>query len=254
MTGLHYEVSGPPDAPVLVLGGSLGTTLDMWQPLLALLGDRYRVVRYDHRGHGGSPVPPGPYTVEELGQDVLALLDDLGLDQVFYCGLSLGGMVGMWLGAHAPHRVRRLALLCTAAYLPPAEGWLARAAQVRSAGTGSIAELIVARWFTAPFLTANPDAVAGYRAMLRGIAAEGYAGCCEAIAKLDLRPVLPRITAPTLVVSGRADPAIPPPFGEEIAALVPGARFTIVDGAAHLAAVEQPEAIGLHLMTHLGAT
>jgi 3-oxoadipate enol-lactonase len=253
MTALHYEVSGPAAAPVLVLGGSLGTTVDMWEPLLAQLGDRYRVVRYDHRGHGGSPVIPGPYTVEELGQDVLALLDGLGLDRVFHCGLSLGGMVGMWLAAHAPHRVRRLALLCTAAYLPPAEGWLTRATQVRSAGTGSIADLIVARWFTAPFLTANPELVARYRAMIAGVPAEGYAGCCEAIAKMDLRAALHRITAPTLVISGRADPATPPAFGEEIASLVPGARFTIVDAAAHLSAVEQPEAVGRHVMNHLGA-
>ncbi|MEN3306361.1 MAG: 3-oxoadipate enol-lactonase [Micromonosporaceae bacterium] len=252
MTGLHYEISGPPDAPVLVLGCSLGTTLQMWQPLLGQLGDRYRVVRYDHRGHGGSPVPPGPYTVEELGRDVLALLDSLDLDQVLYCGLSLGGMVGMWLAAHAPHRVRRLALLCTAAYLPPAEGWLTRAAQVRSAGTASIAELVLARWFTAPYLAAHPDEVAAYRTMLAGAPSEGYAGCCEAIAKMDLRPVLPRIRAATLVVAGRADPAIPPVFGEQIAAAVPGARFAIVEGAAHLASVEQPAAVGLLLAGHLG--
>jgi 3-oxoadipate enol-lactonase len=252
VTGVHYEVSGPPGAPVLVLGGSLGTTLQMWRPLLDQFGDRYRVVRYDHRGHGGSPAPPGPYTVEELGRDVLALLDSLDLDSVLYCGLSLGGMVGMWLGAHAPHRVRRLALLCTAAYLPPAEGWLTRAAQVRAAGTSSIAEQVVARWFTAPFLTGRPDEVASYRTMLGGVSAEGYAGCCEAIAKMDLRPVLPRIAAPTLVVAGLADPAIPPLFGEEIAGLLPGARFQIVDRAAHLASVEQPEAVGLHVMNHLG--
>jgi 3-oxoadipate enol-lactonase len=252
MTALHYDVTGPAGAPVLVLGGSLGTTVRMWEPLLDQLGDRYRVVRYDHRGHGGSAGPPGPYTMEDLGQDVLGLLDALDLDQVLYCGLSLGGMVGMWLAAHAPHRVRRLALLCTAAYLPPAEGWLTRAAQVRAAGTGSIAELIVARWFTAPFLTAHPDTVAAYRAMLTDIPPEGYAGCCEAIAKMDLRAALPRIAAPTLVLAGRADPATPPLFGEEIAAAVPGARFTVVDGAAHLAAVEQPEAVGLHLVNHLG--
>ncbi len=252
MTALRYEVGGPPGAPVLVLGGSLGTTLDMWRPLLAELGDRYRVVRFDHRGHGGSPVPPGPYTVDELGRDVLDLLDLLGVGDTFYCGLSLGGMVGMWLAANAPQRVSRLALLCTAAYLPPAEGWLTRAAQVRSAGTGSIAGAVLSRWFTAPYLAGQPGEVAGYRAMLAGTPAEGYAGCCEAIAAMDLRPVLPRISAGTLVVAGCADPATPPALGEQIAAAVPGARFEVVEGAAHLAAVERPRAVARLVMEHLG--
>jgi 3-oxoadipate enol-lactonase len=251
MTRIHYEVAGPPDAPVLVLGGSLGTTLHMWQPLLDRLGERYRVVRYDHRGHGGSPVPPGPYTVDGLGRDVLAVLDALELDRVLYCGLSLGGMVGMWLAAHAPDRVRRLALLCTAAHLPPAEGWLTRAAQVRAGGTGSIAGTVLARWFTAPYLTAHADDVAGYRTMLAGVPAEGYAGCCEAIAAMDLRPLLPRITAATLVVAGLADPATPPDLGAQIAGAVPGARFAVVENAAHLAAVERPEAVARLVVEHL---
>ncbi|HKT00012.1 MAG TPA: 3-oxoadipate enol-lactonase [Rugosimonospora sp.] len=249
MTILHAEVSGPPGAPVLVLGGSLGTTLDMWQPLLDELGGGYRVLRYDHRGHGGSPVPPGPYTVDELGRDVLALLDARGLDRVLYCGLSLGGMVGMWLAAHAPERIERLALLCTAAYLPAGQGYRDRAAQVRAAGVGSVAEAVLARWFTVRYLARHD--VAGYRAMLAGTPAEGYAGCCEAIAAMDLRPVLPRIVAPTLVVSGSDDPAIPPPFGEQIAAAVPGARFEALDDAAHLAAVEQPGAVARLLRQHL---
>lgn len=251
MTVLRADVSGPPEAPVLVLGGSLGTTLHMWQPLLDQLGDRYRVVRFDHRGHGGSPVPPGPYTVGELGRDVLALLDSLRLERVFYCGLSLGGMVGMWLGAHAPQRVRRLALLCTAAYLPPAEAWLTRAAQVRAAGAGSIAEAVLARWFTAPYLAGRADAVAPYRAMLAATPAEGYAGCCEAIASMDLRPVLGRIEAPTLVVSALADPITLPAHGEQIAAGVPGARFEIVPDAAHLASVQAPEAVARLVTAHL---
>ncbi len=247
----HYQTSGPAGAPVLVLGGSLGTTSDMWLPMLDHLGDAYRVVRFDLRGHRGSPVPPGPYTVDELGRDVLALLDTLELDRVLYCGLSLGAMIGMWLGAHAPDRIRRLALLCTAAYLPPAEGWLTRAAQVRAAGTASIAEPSLARWFTAPFLVGHRDEVARYRSMLAGIPDEGYAGCCEAIAAMDLRPVLSRIGAPTLVVAGLADPATPPAYAEEIAAGVPDARLDVVPGAAHLAAVERPDEVGRLVREHL---
>jgi 3-oxoadipate enol-lactonase len=251
MTVLHCEVSGPAGAPVLVLAGSLGTTLAMWRPLRDALGDRYRLVCLDELGHGGSPVPAGPYTVEQLGREVLALLDSLGLDRAHFCGLSLGGMVGMWLAAQAPARVQRLVLLCTAAYLPPADGWRARAAQVRAAGTGSVAEASLARWFTEPYRTGRPAEVAGYRAMLAGIPDEGYAGCCEAIAAMDLRPVLPGITAATLVVSGLADPSTPPALGEQIAAAVPGARFEVVPAAAHLAAVEQPAAVARLVRGHL---
>lgn len=273
---LHYEISGPAGAPVVVLSGSLGTTLRMWQPMLDTLahngsardgsardgsardgtGEPWRVVRFDHRGHGGSPGPAGPYTMEDLGRDVLSLLDTLALDRVSFCGLSLGGMIGQWLGVHAPDRIDKLALLCTAAYLPPAEGWLTRAATVRATGgTAGIAEPVFARWFTAPFLASRDAArmaeVARYRKVLASMAPEGYAGCCEAIAGLDLRADLPRIGAPTLVVSGLEDPAIPPEFGAEIAAGVPGARFVVVARAAHLASVEQPVHIGRLVAAHI---
>jgi 3-oxoadipate enol-lactonase len=255
MTELHYEISGPADGPVVVLGPSMGTTLHMWQPMLDAVGERWRVIRFDHRGHGGTPGPAGPYTIEDLGRDVLDLLDTLDLARVSYCGLSLGGMIGAWLGVHAPERIDRLALLCTAAYLPPAEGWLTRAATVRATGgTESVAEAVLARWFTAPFLASRVeermDEVAQYRKMLTGIAAEGYAGCCEAIASMDQRADLPRIGAPTLVVSGLADPSTPPEFGEEIALRVPGARFVVVEQAAHLASVERPAEVGRLVAAH----
>lgn len=250
---LGYDLTGPPGAPVLVLGGSLGTTRQMWRPQVAGLAEHFQVLRYDHRGHGDSPAPPGPYRVEELGADVLALLDHLGIARCHYAGLSLGAMVGMWLAATAPARIDRLALLCTAAYLPPARDWLDRAHRVRAHGTAGIAEAVVARWFTPEYRQSAPAEVAAARADLCGTDAEGYAGCCEAIAAMDLRPLLPRIAAPTLVVAGADDPATPPAQARAIAAAVPGARLVVLPDAAHLASLEQPAAVHRLLTTHLNA-
>jgi 3-oxoadipate enol-lactonase len=249
---LNCSASGPDDAPVLLLGGSLGTTLEMWDPQVPALSAAHRVIRFEHRGHGGSPVPTGPYTIDEMGDDVLTMLDRLDLSRVSYCGLSIGGMVGQWLALNAPERIDRLVLLCTSAYLPPAEGWHTRAAAVREAGTPEVvADAVVGRWFTPAFAASRPDVVARYRAMISGIDPEGYAGCCEAIAALDVRDRLPQITAPTLVVSGRQDPSIGPEHGEAIAAAVPGARLEILDPAAHLASVERAEAVTSLIAGHL---
>lgn len=247
MSLLSYVVDGRPEAPTLLLGPSLGSTAAMWSPQLPALSQHLRVVRFDHRGHGGSPVPPGPYTVDDLGHDVLALMDHLGLDRAHYAGLSLGGMVGMWLAAHAPERVDRLALLCTAAHLPPAQGWLDRAAAVRAGGMAAVADAVVARWFTAGFTD-----VATYRQMLLATPVAGYAACCEAIAAMDLRPVLGAIRAPTLVIAGAQDPATPPELGRQIAAAVPGARFVEVADVAHLANVERADAVTRLLVSHYG--
>ncbi|GAA1808814.1 3-oxoadipate enol-lactonase [Luedemannella flava] len=243
---LHHVVDGPADAPVLLLGGSLGSDVSLWAAPARALSERYRVVRFDHRGHGRSPVPPGVWDVADLGRDVLALLDHLGVARAHYAGLSLGGMVGMWLAAHAPERVDRLALVCTAAFLPPAKGWLDRAAAVRAGGLASIADAVLARWFTPGF-----DPGPAPRAMLLGTPADGYAACCEAIAAMDLRADLPRIAAPTLVIAAADDLAIPPALGAEIAATVPGARFAVVPGAAHLAALQRPDAVTDLFARHL---
>jgi 3-oxoadipate enol-lactonase/4-carboxymuconolactone decarboxylase len=243
---LKFDLSGHADAPVLVLGPSLGTTLHMWDPQLPALRKHFRVVRYNHLGHAGSAEPPGPYTVDTLADEVLELLDDLGVGEFHYAGLSLGGMVGMAVAARVPERVRRLALLCTSAYLPPAEGWLSRAAAVRAHGTESIVESRLAGWFTRHFTDREP-----YAAMLRDTPDEGYAACCEAIAAMDLRPELGKITAPTLVVSGFDDPATPPEHGRLIADSVPDARLEVVADAAHLASVERPERITGLLLDHL---
>jgi 3-oxoadipate enol-lactonase len=248
---LHSEVSGPDDAPVLLLGGSLGTTLKMWDGQLAL-AERLRLVRYDHRGHGRSPIPPGPYEIEDLGRDVLALLDALELERVSYCGLSIGGMVGMWLGANAPERIDRLVLICSSAHMTPASAWAERAAKVREAGTVEVvADAVVARWLTPEYAASHPELVAELRAMLVANDPEGYAACCGAIERMDLRDQLARITAPTLVISGAQDEAIPPEHQRLIAHAIPGARLETLDPAAHVAAVEQPARVNELIAAHL---
>ncbi|MDQ7907293.1 3-oxoadipate enol-lactonase [Phytohabitans sp. ZYX-F-186] len=247
-------VDGPAGAPVLVLANSLGTTVDMWEPQVPALAERYRVVRFDTRGHGRSAVPHGPYTIGDLGGDVLALLDELGVARAHYCGLSLGGMVGMWLAAYAPERIDRLVLCCTSARPAAPQSWAHRAATVRAEGTGAIADLVVSRWLTPGYASRRPGTVARLRAMLAATPAEGYAACCGVLEKLDLTAALPRIAAPTLVLHGADDPAILPSHGADIAAAVPGARFTLVRGAAHLANVEQVDVVTALIIEHLGGT
>jgi 3-oxoadipate enol-lactonase len=249
---LNCSSSGPDDAPVVLLGGSLGTTLEMWEPQVPELSVAHRVIRFEHRGHGGSPVPTGPYTIDELGADVLTMLDRLKLPRVSYCGLSIGGMLGQWLAINAPERIDRLVLLCTLPYLPPPESWRERAATVREAGSPEVvADAVLARWFTPEYASSHPDIVARYRAMISGIDAEGYAGCCEAIAAMDLRPGLPSVTAPTLVVAGRQDPTIGPEQAATLAAAIPGARLEILDPGAHLASVERADAVTALITEHL---
>ncbi|MBQ0902061.1 3-oxoadipate enol-lactonase [Micromonospora sp. U21] len=247
---LHASVDGPPDAPVLILGSSLGTTAAMWQRQVPQLAERFRVVRYDHLGHGLSAVPPGPYTIEQLGRELLALMDDLRVSRAHHAGLSLGGMVAMWVAARAPERVDRLALLCTSPSLGPAEMWRDRAATVRAAGLEVIADAVVARWFTPALAATRPEVVAAHRAMLTAIPATGYAACCEAIAAMDLRDDLPRIRAATLVVAGGDDPATPVRHGRAIVERIPGARLAVLEQAAHLANVEQPEQVSRLLSEH----
>jgi 3-oxoadipate enol-lactonase len=251
---LGYRVDGPAGAPVLVLGGSLGTDVRMWEPQLPALTTTFRVVRYDHRGHGASEIPAGPYSIADLAGDVLALLDHLGVARAHLGGLSLGGMAAMWLAAHAPARVDRLALFCTSAYLPPAQGWLDRAAAVRSGGMPAVAGPVSARWFTPSYAAAHPEVASAYREMLISQPAQGYAACCEAVAAMDLRDALPAIQAPTLVVAARGDPATPEPHARVIAAGISAGGASVhtelVD-AAHLATVENPPACTGLLVEHL---
>jgi 3-oxoadipate enol-lactonase len=233
---LHHVVEG--EGPPLVLAGSLGTTLELWEPQLPALARRYRVVRYDHPGHGRSPL--GVASLEGIARETLALLDELGIERASFCGLSVGGMVGVWLAAHRPERIERLVLACTAPRFPPPELWVERAAAVRAGGVEAIADVIVGRWFTKRFRNEQPESVRRYRRMLVETPPEGYARCCDAIREADLRADVARIEAPTTVVLGAHDPAV---SAEGAAALraIRGARVVELD-AAHLANVEQPDA------------
>ncbi len=249
---LNAEIDGPRGGEPLLLGGSLGTTLAMWEPQLAALTRTHRVIRFDHRGHGGSPLAQGPYALDDLGADVVALMDRLGLERAAYVGLSLGGMVGQWLGINAPERVGRLVLISTSSHMPPPEGWHARAAAVREAGTvGAVADAVLGRWFTPGFAQAQPQVVAHYREMISSSPAEGYAACCEAIAALDLRHELSRIAAPTLVLVGAQDPSTPPVHAETIARAVPGARLEVLDPGAHLLNVERDRDVTRLILEHM---
>jgi 3-oxoadipate enol-lactonase len=250
---LAVPLKGPPGAPVVVLGNSLGTSAAVWDRQAKELGSSFRLLRYELPGHGGSAAAVGPYTIAGLGAGLLALLDALGIDRVGYCGISLGGMVGMWLASHAPDRVAALGLVCTSAYLPPADGWYARAAQVRTGGMAAISAAVVSRWFTPAYAAAAPSVIEQFRTGLEDTDPEGYARCCEAIAGMDLRADLAAITAPALVIAGADDPATPPEHGAVIAAGIEGARLEVIPDAAHLAAVSAPHEVTDALRAHLSA-
>lgn len=244
---------GPPDAPVLVLGNSLGTSTAVWDRQAPAFREHFRLVRYELPGHAGSPAQSGSYTIGGLSTGVLALLDSLGVEQAAYCGISIGGMIGMWLAAAAPDRISALGLVCTSPWLPPADGWRARASQVRAGGMASISGAVLARWFTPEFAASMPGMVGEFLAEFERTDPAGYAACCEAIAGMDLRPDLPGITAPTLVLAGADDPATPPEHGAAIAALITGARLEVLPAAAHLATVEAAERVTAGLLAHLRA-
>lgn len=227
---VHHVVEG--EGPPLLLSASLGTTHALWKPNVPALAARYRIVRYDHPGHGESPV--GPRTIEGLAREALSLLDELGLERVTFCGLSLGGMVGMWLGAHAAARLDRLVLCCTAPSLPPAAQWLERAATVRKRGMEAIVDVVLGRWFTPRFAGDRGP----WRDMLVSTTSEGYARCCEAIAAMDLRPELRTLKVPATVILGRHDPVV----DEGSRRLLADAGDVVELDAAHLANVEQPDA------------
>jgi 3-oxoadipate enol-lactonase len=243
-----YSEAGPTDAPVVVLSNSLGATRGMWDPQVPALTERFRVLTYDTRGHGKSPAPAGPYAIDDLVDDVVALLDRLGVERAHVGGVSLGGMTGMRLAAREPSRVDRLAVLCSSAK-PDPQGFLDRARAVRAGGTAPLAPAIVSRWLTLDHAAAHPELVARLEMMVAGADDEGYACCCEAVGRLDLRADLGRIGAPTLVVSGAEDPALPPEHQRLIADGIPGAELLTVD-AAHLANLEQPLQVTGALLAH----
>ena len=248
---LHHVLDGPADGPPLLMASSLGTTHAMWEPQVSGLAEHFRLVRCDRRGHGRSPAVAGPTALDDLGGDLIDLLDHLGLDRVSFCGLSLGGVEGMWLAVNAPRRVDRLALCCTAPTFPPREGWIERAATVRAEGMGAIAEAVLGRWFSTPFHDTHPEVVSRFREMLVSTPTEGYAACCEVLADADLTGRLREIAAPALVLTGSEDPTVPPATGDALAAAIPGAAHVDLDGAAHLANVERADSFTTALLRHL---
>ena len=248
---LHAVQDGPADGPVLVLGPSLGTDLGLFDAQVAEFAGTHRVVRYDLRGHGGSAVVPGSCTMADLAGDVLALLDDLGVREFSYAGVSIGGAIGQQLALTVPDRLDRLAVIASAAQFADPPSWTVRAAQVRAEGTEFLVPSRTGTWFTPAFAERNPAEAERLLAMLRGTPDEGYAACCEAIGAFDVRSRLGEITAPTLIVAGAEDPATPVDMVRQIADGIPGARFVVVPDAAHLVNAEAPDAVNAALREHL---
>jgi 3-oxoadipate enol-lactonase/4-carboxymuconolactone decarboxylase len=249
---VHHEVAGAVGGPVVVLAGSLGSDLRMWDPQVEpLTAAGFLVVRYDQRGHGRSPSPPGPYSLDDLGADLVALLDRLRMPRVSLVGLSLGGMTGMWLAEHHPERLDRLVLCCTSAELGPRQMWVDRARTARESGMDGLAVDAVGRWLTDAGRAADPERAAWLRDMVARQDPEGYASCCTAIETMSIVDDLATIARPTLVVACAQDPATPPEHGRRIAAAIPHARMEIVDGAAHLGNVERPAEFTALILSHL---
>ena len=237
---LFYRFDGPPERPVVLLSNSLGTDQGMWDPQVPEFTKRFRVLRYDSRGHGRSAVPEGPYTIAALGRDVLALLDRLGLDRVSFCGLSLGGMVGMWLGVDAPARIERLVLCNTSVKVGGPDLWNQRIETVRRDGMKAVLPTVVERWFTPGFRERDPRAVDKVSRMLVATPPTGYVASCAAIRDMDQGDAIGAIRRPTLVVAGRHDVATPPDHARFIAARIPDAELVELD-AAHLSNIEQAD-------------
>jgi 3-oxoadipate enol-lactonase/4-carboxymuconolactone decarboxylase len=239
-----YQLDGPTSGPVLVLLNSLGTTPDLWELQLPSLCRFFRVLRYDYPGHGDSAPRPGPYSVEGLGDQLCALLDQLGIKSACFCGLSLGGMIGLSIAARFPERVVRLVAACTDAKMSPPQYWLDRAARVRAEGLSPMREQILSRWFSPDFISSEPAVVARFADQLLTVDPGSYAAACEALAAADLTDQLASISVPTMILAGALDQATPPRRSLELQAAIPGATLRVLSDAAHLANVEQPDSFG----------
>ncbi len=236
----HYEITGETAGPVVVLCHSLGTSLEMWDGQVDALSRDYRVLRYDIRGHDKSAVTRGDYTMALLADDLIALLDDLEIERVAFCGVSLGAMIGLQLAVQAPERITRLVLAGASAHMNNTDLWRNRVEAVRRNGLAPLMHSLLERWFTDEFATRNPDVVRRFATMTLGTEPEGYAGCTAAIRDLDMRDRLGSISAPTLIISGEGDVATPPEYAHAIAKVIADARLETVTGAGHLVNVEQP--------------
>lgn len=250
---LHYRIDGNDGLPLLVLSNGLGTELSMWDPQIPALSREFRVLRYDTRGHGASSTPSESLSIEHLGRDVLALLDRVGVARAHFCGLSMGGMIGMWLGIHAPHRLKSLVLAHTAARIGPELMWNERIDTVQSRGMKAISDAAITRWFTADFIARQPATVSLLKAAMERTSADGYIRCCAAVRDADYREAITRINAPTLIINGAHDIATPPADGLFLAQRIAGSRSMELD-SAHLSNIESSRVFNEALLSFFGST
>jgi 3-oxoadipate enol-lactonase len=249
---IHYVLEGQSGSPVLVFSNSLGANYSMWDSQAREVHKNFRVLRYDTRGHGQSSATPGPYSIEQLAKDVVALLDHLDLDRVHFCGLSMGGMIGMWLGANAPERLNQLVLCNTGARIGTLDAWNARIEVVRKNGMKSIAPAVVERWFTPAFRQKSPEIISNTLQMIEEASPDGYSACCAAIRDCDYREQVATIRTPTLVISGAHDPATPPADGRFLAHQIPEARYVELN-SAHLSNIEAQDRFNQELAAFLNS-
>ena len=238
---INYEVEGQQNAPVLILSNSIATNLHMWDEQAPMFAKQFRVVRYDRRGHGKSGAPKGPYTLEMLSRDSLAVADAVGAKKFNWCGLSLGGMVGQWLGANAPDRLNKLVITNTNFFYAEKQPWDDRIKLVTEKGMIALADPMMERWFTPETRTRSPQKVARVRAMLTATSVDGFVGCCQAIREMDFRESNKSIAVPTLVMVGAKDNATLPAYGEEMVKQMKNAKLATIPDAAHISNVEQPK-------------
>lgn len=244
------QLDGPATAPVLLLSNSLSSDLSMWDDQVEVWAQQFRVIRYDQRGHGGSVVSAEPYSMDQLGRDAISIMDAAGVETAHWCGLSLGGMVGMWILTHAPERIGKAVLANTAAYMGPVELWDGRIETARRSGMKALVEPTIERWFPEQFRQAAPATIDRMRAMIMRTPVEGYTGCCAAIRNMDQRTAIRSITNPVLVIIGSRDPATKPSDGELIASSIRNAKTVFLD-AAHISNIEQPVAFTSTVMNFL---
>jgi 3-oxoadipate enol-lactonase len=249
---IHYVLEGQSGSPVLLFSNSLGANYSMWDPQAREFHKKFRLLRYDTRGHGQSSATPGPYSIEQLAKDVVSLLDELDLARVHFCGLSMGGMIGMWLAVSAPERLNKLVLCNTGAKIGTLDAWNARIEAVRKNGMKSIAPAVVERWFTPAFREKSPALISNTHKMIEEANADGYAACCAAIRDCDYREQVAAIRTPTLVISGAHDPATPPADGRFLAQQIPGAHYAELN-AAHLSNIEDQDRFNQELAVFLNS-
>lgn len=249
---INYQTFGDASKSALVFSNSLGTKFSMWQPQIEFFQQDYFVVCYDTRGHGASSAPQGPYSIDQLGQDVVNLLDHLNIEKAAFCGISMGGLTGQWLAIHRPERFNQVVVCNTAAKIGQEQAWNDRAALVREQGLQPIASTAASRWFTEPFIQSNATVVNNLQNDLAAGSAEGYASCCEALAKADVREQLKDITVPVLVVAGQQDPVTTVADGQYMVDRIANSQLFEIN-ASHISNIEQPEAFNQAVQEFIAA-